>query len=161
MKNVFRFESVKPRKFRSGTLHRATKKEFPVLKALAIQALLLEKGSVREPHLHPNAQQLDYCVTGRARVGIIGPEGHKQYLTLSAGDISFVPQGYIHWIENIGNGPLHFLVTLSHEQPETIELSEILAGVPKNTLSKVLGIPSKLLNRIPSKTVTIGGEVVL
>jgi len=90
-------------------------------------------------------------------VGIIGPEGHRQLLDLNEGDISFVPRGYVHWIENIGKEPLNFLVVLSHEQPETIELSETLIGVPKETLSSTLGIPEKLLAQLPKETVTIGG----
>ena len=46
---------------------------------------------------------------------------------------SFVPRGYVHWIQNVGNGPLNFLVILSHELPETIELSETMTGVPAGT----------------------------
>jgi len=92
-------------------------------------------------------------------VGIIGPEGHRQLLDLEPGDISFVPQGSIHWIENVGEDLLHFLVVLSHEEPETIELSEILSGVPTETLSK-LGISPELLAELPTSTVTIGGPAL-
>lgn len=159
--NRYRFEGSEPFRFPSGTLHRATKRKFPALKGLAIQALHLQEGSVREPHLHPNANQLDYCVSGKARVGIVGLAGQRQLLDLGPGDISFVPQGHIHWIENMGKGPLHFLVILSHEEPETIELSEILAGVPKETLAKALGLPIKLLEALPAQAVTIGAGPVL
>ena len=161
MSNAFRFEKSEPFKFPGGTLHRATRKNFPALRGLAIQALHLKQGAVREPHVHPNAEQLDYCVSGKARVGIVGPEGHKQLLDLEAGDISFVPQGYAHWIENVGQGPLHFLVILSSEEPETIELSEILAGVPKDTLATALGLSRALLEGVPAKTVTIGAGPIL
>jgi oxalate decarboxylase/phosphoglucose isomerase-like protein (cupin superfamily) len=82
-------------------------------------------------------------------------------LELDAGDISFVPQGYIHWIENIGDAPLHFLVVLSNEEPQTIELSEILAGIPEETLSRAFGLSEDVLKGIPRATVTIGGGPVL
>jgi oxalate decarboxylase/phosphoglucose isomerase-like protein (cupin superfamily) len=95
-------------------------------------------------------------MSGHARVGIVGPEGHKQLLDLHQGDISFVPRGYVHWIENAGSGELHFLVILSHELPETIELSETLSGVPGKTLSSTLGISEVLVKEFPKKTVTIG-----
>jgi oxalate decarboxylase len=156
--NHFQFENAKSIKFDGGTMYRVAQKEFPVLKELAIQSLHLKPGVVREPHSHPNAHQLDYCISGTATVGIIGPEGHKQYLKLKAGDISFVPKGYIHWIENDGKIDLHFLVILSHEEPETIELSETLIGVPKSTLSKVLNLSEKFLEEMPKKTVTISKE---
>jgi oxalate decarboxylase/phosphoglucose isomerase-like protein (cupin superfamily) len=147
------FEKIE---FTGGTFLRANKKQFPSLRGLAVQQLKLKPGAVREPHSHPNAEQLDYCVTGHAQVGIVGPEGHKQLLDLHEGDISFVPRGYVHWTQNVGNAPLHFLVILSHELPETIELSETLAGVPDKTLSASLGVPEKLLEGLPKKTVTIG-----
>jgi oxalate decarboxylase/phosphoglucose isomerase-like protein (cupin superfamily) len=153
--NHFAFENAKSIKFEGGTMFRVAQKEFPALKELAIQSLHLKPGVVREPHSHPNAHQLDYCVSGAATVGIIGPEGHKQYLKLKEGDISFVPKGYIHWIENSGKTDLHFLVILSHEEPETIELSETLMGVPKSTLSKVLSVSEDYLGQMPTKTVTI------
>ncbi len=161
MSNSFKFETSKPFRFPGGTLHRATKKKFPALRSLAVQALHLKAGAVREPHVHPNAEQLDYCVSGKARVGIVGPEGHRQLLDLEAGDISFVPQGYVHWIENVGKGDLHFLVVLSHEEPETIELSEMLSGVPTETLAKVLGLSKDALRALPDKTIVIGGGPVL
>ena len=142
--------------FTGGTFFRANKKQFPALRGLAVQQLKLKSGAVREPHSHPNAEQLDYCVSGHAQVGIVGPEGQRQLLDLHEGDISFVPRGYVHWIRNVGNAPLHFLVILSHEMPETIELSETLAGVPGDTLTASLGVSEKFLSELPKSTVTIG-----
>lgn len=160
--NKFNFETSKPFKsFLGGTFHRVTKKTFPSLTGIAIQALRLKKGIVREPHIHPNANQLDYCVSGKARVGIIGPEGFKQFLELKAGDISFVPQGYLHWIENIGTDELHFLVMLTNEEPLTIELSEMLHGVPKETLMACYGVSKTFVDDIPKKTVIVGDGSVL
>jgi len=73
MPNAFRFETSKPRLFRGGMFRRASKKNFEALCGLAIQSLRLDPGVVREPHVHPNAHQLDYCVSGRARVGMEAP----------------------------------------------------------------------------------------
>jgi oxalate decarboxylase/phosphoglucose isomerase-like protein (cupin superfamily) len=148
-----KFERIE---FAGGTFFRANKKHFPALHGLAIQMLKLKPGAVREPHSHPNAEQLDYCVSGQAQVGIIGPDGHKQLLELRDGDISFVPRGYIHWIQNTGSSQLHFLVILSHELPETIELSETLSGVPRATLAATLGVSEQLLEELPKQAVTIG-----
>lgn len=148
------FEKIE---FGGGTFFRANARRFPALRGLAVQQLKLKPGAVREPHSHPNAEQLDFCVSGSARVGIVGPEGHKQLLDLAEGDISFVPRGYVHWVENRGRTDLHFLVVLSHELPETIELSETLTGVPAATLSSTLGLSDELLAALPKATVTIGG----
>ena len=157
MENKLQGSQFEQLDFPGGIFYRATHKRFPVLRGLAVQKLHLNPGAVREPHSHPNAEQLDYCISGNAKVGIVGPEGHRQLLELKSGDISFVPRGYIHWIQNVGDEPLDFLVVLSHEQPETIELSETLIGIPKSTLASTLRMPEDLLNSLPKETVTIGG----
>jgi oxalate decarboxylase/phosphoglucose isomerase-like protein (cupin superfamily) len=157
MENKFAAADFEKLDFAGGVFYRATHKRFAALRGLAVQKLKLKPGAIREPHSHPNAEQLDYCISGQAQVGIVGPEGHKQLLDLREGDISFVPRGYIHWIRNTGPNELNFLVVLSHEQPETIELSETLIGVPRATLSATLNVPEDLLARLPGETVTIGG----
>ena len=157
MENRLSADQFEKLDFSGGTFYRATQKRFQALRGLAVQKLKLKPGGIREPHSHPNAEQLDYCISGHAQVGIVGPEGHRQLLDLKEGDISFVPRGYVHWIRNVGSNELNFLVVLSHEQPETIELSETLIGVPKETLSTTLSVPEDLLARLPKETVTIGG----
>jgi oxalate decarboxylase/phosphoglucose isomerase-like protein (cupin superfamily) len=157
MSNMHHFKDTVFRTFQAGEFYRASYKNFPALKGLAVQGLELEIGAVREPHTHPNANQLDYCISGRGRVGIVGPDGETHHLDLRAGDISFVPQGYLHWIENIGDEPLSFLVVLSHEEPLTIELSEMLTGVPNATLANMYGIAEEAFEAIPAGTIVIGG----
>lgn len=157
MANIHHFKANLFKQFAAGDFYRASSKNFPALKGLAVQGLKLAPKAVREPHTHPNANQLDYCVSGRGRVGIVGPDNETHYLDLEAGDISFVPQGFLHWIENLDDEPLEFLVVLSHEEPETIELSEMLVGVPNDTLSRMYGVPEGVFAAIPNRKVVIGG----
>lgn len=157
MSNMHKFKDNVYRTFPMGDFFRANAKNFPVLKGLAVQGLDLAPGAVREPHSHPNANQLDYCISGEGRVGIVGPEGERHYLDLKPGDISFVPQGYLHWIENTGTEPLSFLVVLSHEEPLTIELSEMISGVPNATLGNMYATSERIFAEIPDRTVVIGG----
>jgi oxalate decarboxylase len=152
----FELERGLLREFAGGLMYRASKQNFSALRGLAVQGLHLKPGAVREPHTHPNAEQLDYCIEGKARVGIVGPEGDRALLELSAGDISFVPRGYVHWIENMGEEDLRFLVVLSHEEPETIELSETLAGTPADVLATTLSVPTETLEGFPTEAVVVG-----
>jgi hypothetical protein len=46
---------------------------------------------------------------------------------------------------------------LSHELPETIELSETLTGVPPDTLASIFGLTHDVVAQLPKKAVTIGG----
>jgi oxalate decarboxylase len=139
----FELERGLLREFAGGLMYRASKQNFSALRGLAVQGLHLK-------------EQLDYCIEGKARVGIVGPEGDRALLELSAGDISFVPRGYVHWIENMGEEDLRFLVVLSHEEPETIELSETLAGTPADVLATTLSVPTETLEGFPTEAVVVG-----
>lgn len=157
MKNKYRFEKDSDRKeLPGGTLFRLTKEKFPVLKGVALNAVQLKRGAIREPHIHPNCAQLDYVISGSAQVGIIGPNQEVQILDLEAGELSYVPPGWLHWIENVGPGELHTLIMLTHELPETIEFSDMLSQIPNQTLAKIFGVSEKNFEAIPSETVRIG-----
>jgi oxalate decarboxylase/phosphoglucose isomerase-like protein (cupin superfamily) len=157
MKYAFKFEASADRKdMAGGTLRRLTKEMFPVLKGVGLNAVRLKAGAIREPHIHPNCAQLDYVVSGSARVGIIGPNKELHIMDLEAGELSFVPQGWLHWIENRGKEELHTMILLTHELPETLEFSDMLSQIPLATLAKIFGVKESVFQSIPRETVHIG-----
>ena len=160
MENMFKLDQTDVRTFAGGTIAVGNKQNFHALEKLSIQSIKLLPGALREPHIHPNAAQLDYCISGKAQVGIIGNDGKRQLLDLSPGDISFVPQGHMHWINNSGEEPLHMILITSHEDPETIELSQMLAGIPNENLSTIFGIDKSVFEQIPqySKAVNLSNK---
>jgi oxalate decarboxylase/phosphoglucose isomerase-like protein (cupin superfamily) len=89
-------------------------------------------GERRAAHFHPNAAQLDYCISGTGEVGIISPDGNRHILTLVAGDAAFVPQGYVHWIENTSDAQSRFILIAANDRPETIEIQSMYTAVPDN-----------------------------
>ncbi len=131
MSKKFEFLKSAAESFPGGTIRRANKKSFPELKGFALQSLILEKGAVRHPHIHTNAAQMDFVVSGVARVGITGPD-YSEIHDVSQGDVTFIPPGHLHWIENTGDEPLHFLLMLTNEDADTIELSAMVDSVPVN-----------------------------
>ena len=77
----------------------------------------------REPHWHPNAVELGYCLAGRALMTIFSPgAGHDTFI-VDPGEIVFVPRGYLHHIENIHQGDTKFAIAFNHELPEDIGIS--------------------------------------
>ena len=153
--NKCSFGDMVAREFDGGTLRSVTEENFPVLRNLSYQQVDLDVEAVREPHIHPNAAQLDVVLSGRARIGIVGPGNYRQLLELEPGDMAFTPQGYLHWIENIGQESLSMGLILSSERPETIELSEMLGGASRETLVTALSLPENLMERMPATAVTI------
>jgi oxalate decarboxylase/phosphoglucose isomerase-like protein (cupin superfamily) len=145
---VYNFEGSEPVKIRGGTLQQGFKKHLPDLEGISIQSVRLDKGAVQAPHFHPNANQLDYCLSGKARVTIINAKGERRSQELDAGFIAFVPKGDIHWFENIGEGDLHYLVVFTAEEPVHIA---VLQDIPKDIVAKVLDIDKTLLPEIPKE----------
>lgn len=156
--NKCSFEDMSRREFDGGMLRGVTEENFPVLSGLSYQQVDLDVGAIREPHVHPNAAQLDVVLSGRARIGIVGPGDYRQLLELDPGDLAFTPRGYLHWIENIGRENLTCGLILSSERPETIELSEMLGGTSREVLLGALGLPEDLAEQVPSRAVTIAPD---
>ncbi|MCA1668880.1 MAG: cupin domain-containing protein [Thermomicrobia bacterium] len=116
-----------------GMVHRANKSAFPTLRGVAAFSLALDPRAIRQPHLHTNANELSYLVTGQARVGLVGPGGEQHLFDLAPGELAFQPMGWVHWLENTGDQPLFAVFMYSHEQPETIDLPDVLPDLPKQS----------------------------
>jgi oxalate decarboxylase len=129
-----------------GNAREATKSTFPALDGMAIFSLRLEAGAVRIPHWHPNANELDYCVEGRAEFNLVGPDTDpspvKTNFEIGKGEIAFMPQGWFHSIRNPGPGELHILVIFSSDTPNDIGISIGLSGMNPVALSETLGAPA-------------------
>ena len=144
MKDPFKFRlaASKPAvDVEGGTIREAKKQDFPALDGLAIFQLKLKKGAVRIPHGHPDANELDYILHGRAAISIVGPDQVEQKMELEPGEISFIPQGWFHSIKNIGDDELSLLVIFNNENPNDIGISVGLGGMTHAVLGETLGVP--------------------
>jgi len=68
---------------------------------------------------------MDYVVSGSARIGIIGEAEDVQVHDVTTGDVTFIPTGFVHWIENTSDQPVHFLLILNNSEPQTIEMTNV------------------------------------
>ena len=106
-----------------GSKHQANHANFPILKGLSLYRLVINAGCFREPHWHANADELGYCLRGKARVTIFASGNIHARFTVSAGEMFFIPSGSLHAIENLGDEAAEFIINFSHEQPEDFGLS--------------------------------------
>lgn len=72
--HIFDLDGAKPQ-FYSPTGSRTIMNvdNFPILAGMGAVLLRLERGGVREPHWHPNAAELSYCISGNAKMTIFSP----------------------------------------------------------------------------------------
>jgi oxalate decarboxylase len=131
-----------------GTVTELTEDNFPVFQGndAGVFFLVLKAGALREPHWHPNAWEMDYCVQGRGELGIVTPDGEERIQTLKPGDIGFIPQGWAHYILNPGPGDMKFVVVFNNSRPNDIGLSTMFGGMPTSTFSQTLGVSAATLD---------------
>ena len=144
---------------------------FPILGswAMAIFLVKLKKGGVLEPHWHPNSAELGYCISGRAKMTLYPSNADADSFTVDTftvetGELVFVPQGFLHDIENIGNEEVKFVIVYNNEQPTTMGISGSVGSMPNRVMNKTFGInPTKTFfngfNHNSSKDVVIGSKL--
>jgi oxalate decarboxylase len=161
-KDTYRFplDRTKPQvRRKGGTVTECTVKNFPVVgeSGAAIFLLELEPGGLREPHWHPNAWELEYVVSGKARLGVVTPQGTTDIVDLGPGDVGFVPRGWAHYIENIGNTVMKMPIVFNNDLPDDIGLSTFFSGLPTESFARVFNLPEQtmLKARKPGRTLFI------
>jgi oxalate decarboxylase len=146
--NRFDFAKIKPQVVRDGgTVTECTGKNFPVLvdNDAASFLLVLEPGAVREPHWHPNAWELDVPLSGRGKLGVANPDDTFSIQEIVPGQIGFIPQGYAHYIENVGSEEMRWVVVFNDTYPDDIGLSTTFGGMPTHTFTDTFGLPKGAL----------------
>jgi oxalate decarboxylase len=137
---VYALEASAPTQYTAGTIRWATRAQFPPLQGAAFASEHLGAGGLRELHWHLNAHELNYCLAGHGQIGIFAPDGTSETLAIQPGSITFVPNGYTHYIQNTSTDDLHVLTAFTHEQPETTDLSQALPGIPTPLLGQTFGV---------------------
>ena len=64
----------------------------------------------------------------------------------------FVPMGFFHYFENIGEDDLQFLISFNNSEAESdddIGVSVSLGGVPNHVLAATFGVPEKVFDQVP------------
>ena len=103
---------------------------FPISETITGVILDLDPGGLRELHWHPTADEWQYVIDGEVSVTMFGSHGRYRTETLGKGDVGYIPQGYGHSIENIGDKPCRVLIGFNTGVYEAIDLSQWMAGTP-------------------------------
>jgi oxalate decarboxylase len=124
---------------------------FPISKTITGVILDLDPGALRELHWHPTADEWQYVIGGKISVTLFGSHGRYRTETLAGGDVGYIPQGYGHSIENVGNEPCRVLIGFNTGVYETIDLSQWIAGNPADVLATNFAKPASLFHKFPSR----------
>lgn len=128
---------------------------FPFMHTMALATITLKKGGVREPHWHPNADEMTYCVSGKALITMFSPGNNHDTFTLSAGEVVYFPRGFIHHIENINpseTGESSFILAYDHHSPEDLDLSQSIGSMSTHVLASTFSSSKKIFQTLKRGT---------
>ena len=150
---TFNLDATTPQVSNSnGSRTTANADNFPILSGMGMLLLRLEKGGVREPHWHPNASELSYCIKGQAAMTIFSPVNNHDTFTINPGEMTYVPQGYIHDIQNLGNEEAKFVIAYNNELPQDLGISGSVGWMTNRVMDATFGIkPPGFFDRLNYK----------
>jgi oxalate decarboxylase len=144
--------------YKGGREWRVDATNFPISKTVTGVILELEPGALRELHWHPSADEWQYVLAGNISVTVFGSGGRWRVETLEQGDVGYIPQGYGHSIENVGDNKCRVLIGFNTGVYQTIDLSQWMAGNPADVLATNFSKPAALFEKFPHKDVFIAGK---
>jgi oxalate decarboxylase len=151
----YRLGAMEPRRFAGGEERIVSAEQFPIQSTLSAARMDLEPGALREMHWHPNSDEWQYYTTGRARVGIFGAHGRVAQAEFGPGDVCFIPQGFGHWIEQLGPTPTQLVILFNNPHYEEISLSQWLAANPAQLLGTNFGVREDVIAKLPKAALGI------
>jgi oxalate decarboxylase len=147
----YRLLAQKPETFAGGTMRIVSQREFPISATMTGALMRIKPGALREPHWHPNADEWQYYVSGRARMSVFGSHGRVREETFGPGDVGYVPQGYGHTIENVGTDDVEVLIVLNNGTYESISLTAWIAANPALLLATNFAVPESVFAAFPKE----------
>ena len=144
--------------FQGGREWRVDSSRFPIAKTITGVVLDLDPGALRTLHWHPNADEWQYVLDGTVSVTLFGSHGRTRIEQLQQGDVGYIPQGYGHSIENVGDKPARILIGFNSGIYETIDLSQWIAANPADVLATNFGQPPELFGKFPHRDVFVTGK---
>lgn len=154
----YRLDEQPPKVFAGGREFIVSSKEFPIQTTLTAAKMELQPGALRDLHWHPHADEWQYYIRGRARVGIFGSHGRVRTEEFGPGQVSFIQQGYGHYVEQLGDEPTELLILFNSGEFQEISLSSWLGGNPSSLLVDNFGVPHDVVDRLPRKERGILGK---
>ncbi|MBS1992117.1 MAG: cupin domain-containing protein [Cyanobacteria bacterium SZAS LIN-3] len=147
----FHLGAMTPEIVPGGTFKVVTQKQFPISSTMSGAILKLKPLSIRELHWHPNCDEWQYYIKGRARMTVFGSQGRKITREFEPGDVGYVPMGYGHYIESIGNEDCEMLAVFNSGDYQEVSLSQWLSSNPSYLLQTNLGVSADIVKGLRKK----------
>ncbi len=150
-----RMLAQEPIRTKSGTVRITDSSHFPASKTIAAALVEVEPGGMRELHWHPNADEWQYYIEGKARMGVFATSGQARTFDYQPGDVGYVPFAMGHYIENTGTTTLRFLEMFKSSYYADLSLNQWLALTPPDLLQAHLRLDPEVMGALRKEKVPV------
>jgi oxalate decarboxylase len=137
-----------PKKVEGGHVRIVDSSNFPAATTIAAALVEVEPNALRELHWHPNTDEWQYYISGRARMTVFASGGKARTFNYQAGDVGYVPFAMGHYVENIGNEPLRFLEMFRSSYFADISLNQWMALTPPELVQAHLNLDQSTISAL-------------
>src|ERR1700759_4262834 len=116
---------------------------------VAAAMITVKPGCLRELHWHPNTDEWQYYISGRAQMGVFASGGKARTFDYQAGDVGYVPFAMGHYVENVGDVPLRFLELFRSDHFADVSLSQWMALTPPELVRAHLNLDDDTMRALP------------
>jgi oxalate decarboxylase len=124
----------------TGSIQIADSSNFKVSTAVSAALVTVRPGGIREMHWHPNADEWQYYLKGKARMTVFDTGPNALTMDFNAGDIGYVRRNLGHYVENVGDTDLQFIGVFRAPHYEEVSLSNWLAHTPTKLVAQHLNV---------------------
>ena len=153
----YRLLAQRPKTYPGGSIRLASMREFPISTTMTGGLMRIKPGGLRELHWHPRADEWQYYLSGRTRMSVFGSRGRSRTDEFGPGDIGFIPRGYGHYIENIGNEDVVVVLAFNNGIYESISLTAWMASNTPLLLGTNFEVPESTFANFPKGETTMPG----
>jgi oxalate decarboxylase len=148
---VFSLASSPPtRENAGGDIRVADSRNFNVSTRIAAALVTVRPGGVREMHWHPNADEWQYYIKGKARMTVFNTGPNARTTDFAAGDIGYVKRNFGHYVENVGDTDLQFIGVFRASRYEEVSLTNWLTHTPPALVAQHLNIDEATIAKWPN-----------
>lgn len=147
---AFRTMKMAPNKrTKGGEVRIIDSSNFKIAQNIAAALVTVKPGGLRELHWHPNADEWQFFISGKARMTVFATGGRARTMDFETGDVGYVLKALPHYIENTGNTDLKFLEMFKSSYYQDLALSEWLSHTPPELVAAHLNLDKATLDAIP------------
>jgi oxalate decarboxylase len=138
------------RQTKGGEARIVDSSNFTVSTTVAAALVTVRPGAMREMHWHPNADEWQYYIRGKARMTVFNTGPNVRTTDFNAGDIGYVKRNHGHLVQNVGDTDMQFLAVFKAPRYEDMSLTDWLTHTPRALVAQHLNVDEAAMAKWPS-----------